>query len=127
MKALLLILFMVASALLAPPNYVGANDAVVDPSEIEPNSTYCKEISKSGGQNSLFGPNGIVTRATQIATVIAGVISVFMMILGGFKFITSGGSPQQVASAKNTLIYSAIGIVITLAAQAIVSFIMSRI
>lgn len=41
-------------------------------------------------------------------------IAVLFIIVGGFMFITSGGSPEKTMSARNYLIYAAIGIVVGL-------------
>lgn len=87
-------------------------------------SAYCNNQNDS--DNPLYGPDGIVTRVTQFATIAAGVVSVIVLILGGIKFITSGGSPQSVTSARNTILYASIGIVITLMAQGVVSFVLSK-
>jgi len=38
-----------------------------------------------------------------------------LLLVGGFKFITSGGDPKAVESAKNTLTHAIIGLVIILA------------
>lgn len=56
-------------------------------------------------------------------TYIVGVISVIMLIVAAFKYVTSGGESSKVSSAKNTLIYALVGIVVVIAAQVIVSFV----
>jgi len=58
---------------------------------------------------------------------IAGVIVVIYLIMGGFKYITSGGSEKAVGEAKNTILYAIIGLIIIIAAFAIKSYIMTRI
>jgi hypothetical protein len=77
-------------------------------------------------ENPLVGEKGIITRATQVITIGAGVAAVVMMIVGGFKYITSSGDPNNVNSAKNTILYAAIGLVIALIAQAIVVFVLRK-
>jgi hypothetical protein len=49
-----------------------------------------------------------------------------MIILGGLKYITSGGDAQKVASAKSALIYAIVGLVIVALAQAIVRFVLGK-
>jgi len=49
-----------------------------------------------------------------------------MIIIGGLRYITSGGDSNNVTGAKNTILYAIVGIVIVVAAQAIVSFILNR-
>lgn len=50
-------------------------------------------------------------------------IAVLFIIVGGFMFITSGGSPEKTMSARNYLIYAAIGIVVGLLAKAVPSIV----
>jgi hypothetical protein len=50
-----------------------------------------------------------------------------MIIFGGFKYITSGGESGNVTSAKNTIIYAVIGLVIVAFAQFIVQFVLGKI
>ena len=47
-------------------------------------------------------------------------ISVIMIIVGGIKYVTSQGNQQQLQSAKNTVLYAVIGLVVAIAARAIV-------
>jgi hypothetical protein len=57
---------------------------------------------------------------------IAGGIAVIIIVLGGIKFITSQGDPQGVAKARNTIIYAAIGLAVSIAAFTIVTFVIGR-
>lgn len=54
---------------------------------------------------------------------IAGAVAVVFMVVGGFHYITSAGHPEKLDKAKKTLLYSGIGLVIVLAAYAIVDFV----
>jgi len=49
-------------------------------------------------------------------TGIAGLIATGFFVLGGFKYITSSGNPQSLEHAKRTIIFSALGLTITIAA-----------
>lgn len=57
----------------------------------------------------------------------AGAISVLMVIIGGVRYIISAGNPQQATSAKNTIIYAIVGLVISISAFIIVNFIFNAI
>ena len=57
---------------------------------------------------------------------IVGVVSVIMIIYGGFRYITSGGDSNGVTAAKNTILYAIIGLVIVALSQLIVRFILGR-
>lgn len=55
--------------------------------------------------------------------VFVGVVAVFLIILSGIKFITSGGDPKQVEGARNTLTYAIIGLVVVLLSFLIINVI----
>ncbi len=57
----------------------------------------------------------------------AGAISALMVIIGGIRYIISTGNPQQTSSAKGTIIYAIIGLIISLAAFALVNFIFNAV
>jgi hypothetical protein len=44
----------------------------------------------------------------------AGITLFILLVLGGFKFITSGGDPKAIEGARNTLTYAIIGLVVLL-------------
>jgi hypothetical protein len=44
----------------------------------------------------------------------AGIVLFVMLLVGGFKFITSGGDPKAVEGAKKTLTYAIAGLIIIL-------------
>jgi hypothetical protein len=58
--------------------------------------------------------------------LIVGVVSVFVIIISGIKFITSSGDPASTTNARNTLLYAVIALFITVAAQAGVRLILAR-
>ncbi len=57
----------------------------------------------------------------------AGIVCVIMMIIGGIAYVTSAGDPQKVGKAKNTIMYAAIGLIITLVAAAIVNLVLTAV
>ncbi len=71
--------------------------------------------------------NSLVTSVISLLSWAIGVVAVFMIIVGGFKYITSGGDTTGVTAAKNTILYAIIGLVIVALAQVIVKFILGRI
>lgn len=88
------------------------------------------QISTSGstcdGSADGEGLNTLLTNVVNIFSAIVGVVAVLMVIYGGFRYITSGGDQNKVASAKNTLIYAIIGLVIVALAQVIVHFVLGQ-
>jgi hypothetical protein len=49
-----------------------------------------------------------------------------MLIIGGFRYITSGGNSEGIGKAKNTIIYAIIGLIIVALAQIIVQFVLNK-
>lgn len=72
------------------------------------------------------GLAGVARNVVNIFSYIVGAISVIMIIYGGFRYITSGGSSDGVSAAKSTLIYAIIGLIIVALAQIIVQFVLGQ-
>lgn len=53
-----------------------------------------------------------------------GAVAVVMIIFGGFKYVTSSGESSAVSSAKNTILYAVVGLVVAVLAYAIVNFVL---
>lgn len=70
--------------------------------------------------------NTLLQKIINIFSVIVGVVAVIMIIYGGFKYITSGGASEKITSAKNTILYALVGLIIVALAQIIVRFVLSK-
>jgi hypothetical protein len=66
---------------------------------------------------------GIIAALIVLAMIIAAIVFFFMLIIGGIKWITSGGDKAQAESARNQITAALIGLVIVFAAWAIASLI----
>lgn len=86
-------------------------------------SSVCQDRSST---NPLTGTDGVLYRVTLIIASISGIIAVTLIMVSGFRYITSGGDSQKIASAKNTLIGAIIGLVVIALAQTIITFVLSR-
>lgn len=75
---------------------------------------------------SLFESGGIFQQITNILLFLVGAISVIMLIIGGIRYVVSAGDQNQVTSAKNTILYSIVGIVVAFLAYAAVSFLITQ-
>jgi len=80
-----------------------------------------------GTQDPKAAVDGIITNIINIFSLVVGVVSVIMIIVGGLKYITSGGDSGSVGGAKNTILYAIIGLVIVALAQVIVRFVLGRV
>lgn len=52
-----------------------------------------------------------------------GAVAVIVVIWGGFQYITSSGDSQKATTAKNTIMYAVIGIVVVVMSYAIVNWV----
>jgi cytochrome bd-type quinol oxidase subunit 2 len=73
----------------------------------------------------LFGATGILTKITNTLLFAVGIVSVFMLIYGGLRYITSGGDTKRVTDAKNTVMYAIIGLIIAVLSYAIINFVIT--
>lgn len=71
--------------------------------------------------------NKFITEIVNVFSIIVGVVAVIMIIVGGFRYITSGGDSNNISSAKNTIIYAIIGLIIVALAQFIVQFVLNKV
>ena len=70
--------------------------------------------------------NSIIKTALKIFMSVVGVAAVVMVVVAGFKYVTSGGDSSKVASAKTTLIYALVGAAVAALAQVLVKFVLSK-
>ncbi len=69
----------------------------------------------------------LISNIINVISAIVGAVAVIMIIIGGFKYVTSGGDSNSVSGAKNTILYAIVGLVIVAFAQIIVRFVLQRI
>ena len=85
------------------------------------------KLDKSKINGYQDGNSGLLTNAINALLYIATIISIIMIIYGGISYATSEGDPKKVASAKATILYAVIGLIVALFAVAIVQFVSTRI
>jgi len=124
-----LISIMAAFALIAPV----AAPVSVYAAEGDLTQNLCSgtDLTLSGGGNCQDAEaesrvNETITLALNIFSSIVGIIAVVMIIVGGVKYITSQGESANVTSAKNTILYALVGLVVVALAQIIVRFVLNR-
>jgi hypothetical protein len=64
----------------------------------------------------------IVANIAYDLLVVAGIITVFVMVFGGFTYMTSTGNADKASKGQNTMIGGMIGAIISISASAIVGF-----
>lgn len=77
--------------------------------------------------NLANGDESLIRRIINIMLYAIGVISVVMLIFGGFRYVISGGQKEAVTAAKNTILYAIVGLLIAIFAYAIVQFVIGAV
>lgn len=100
---------------------------------LAPSSTYAASwqdgmdaAHSEGTPSNLAGNDGVVKKIINGVLYVVGVLAVVMVIIGGVKYTTSGGDQAAVTSAKNTILYGIVGLVIAILAYAIVNFVIGQ-
>ena len=91
-----------------------------DPCRHSPNSAICQN------QNPVKMED-LVKKGLNILTWVAGILAILMIIYAGFLFMQSAGDTNKVTTAKNIILYSVVGLIVVVVANAIVSFVIKMI
>lgn len=73
----------------------------------------------------LFGTAGVLTQITNTAMFLIGALCVLMLVFGGFRYVISAGDAAKVTTAKNTILYALVGVVVAIMAYAAIDFVTS--
>lgn len=126
-------LSIVAVATLIAPGLVVTGAAYAATSDLQKSLCSGTNLDLSGsktncgtGAGATTNLNTLLKQIVNIFSAVVGVAAVVMIIVGGLRYITSGGDSSKVGSAKNTLIYAIIGLVIVALAQIIVQFVFAK-
>ena len=121
-------------ALLAVPALMLCVAAVATPASADCAGADTDTLTLCGGAASsqssesppnLFGAGGIFQTITNVLLFVIGAVSVVMLIIGGIRYTISQGDSTAVTSAKNTILYAIIGLVVAILAFAAVNFVIT--
>jgi hypothetical protein len=124
MKRILLIL-LVALGLGAGVTTLSSSAVFADAK-----SEVCGGVNAAAGGTGCTADAGITALIATIVNIfswIVGVLAVIMIIYAGFSYVSSGGDSSKIATAKNTLIYAIIGIIVVAFSQIIVKFVLGKV
>lgn len=133
----LLLFFAVISTILAPTVLVGTAGAQ---NLSEPIKQACDEAKKSkpnepqpaacanatapaGGANPV---SEAIVKASRVIATITAIAAVIVIMVAGFRYITSVGDPASINAAKNAILYALIGLVVAILAPFIIGFIVQK-
>lgn len=110
--------FLLIAPVLAPVTTFAADNNV---------NSVCQGLELTGGKcgdekPGETGVNSVIKTVINILSLAVGVISVVMIIIGGLKYVLSSGDSSNINSAKNTILYALVGLIIVALAQIIVKF-----
>ena len=101
-------------------NTSGAKEAVCNGLGLTNGTSGC---TPAPGQSTV---ENTIKNGINILSIVIGVGAVIMIMIGGFKYITSGGDSSRVSSAKDTILYAVIGLAVAALAQVIVQFVLTK-
>ena len=91
--------------------------------------TVCQALD--AGTDCSSDPNGVslnsvIGTIVNIFSFVIGVVAVIMIIVAGYRYVVSGGDSSKVSTARSTITYALVGIVIAVMAQGLVRFVLNN-
>lgn len=119
--------------LLLCVNLFGLMHSRVQAASIDPKGQACDAIgaaSASGSSDCSTSTGPDISSTLKLGinafSLLVGFAAIVMIIVGGFKYITSQGESANTAGAKNTILYAIVGLVVVALAQVIVVFVLKK-
>lgn len=94
--------------------------AVVNASPASQIQSGVNKVGGGGGKDL----GGSIKVIVNMMLYLLGAIAVVMIVVGGIRYTTSNGDSGAITSAKNTILYSVVGLVVAIMAYAIVNFVL---
>jgi hypothetical protein len=116
--------------LMALALVVGISGATLSVSDVSAINVF-KACSGTGSSQvcSAQGTDNATSMAQTIVStmlLILGILAVIMIIYSGIKYVISAGDASKIKSAKDTLTYSIVGLIVAVLAYAIVNFVVTK-
>ena len=118
--AIALPVMVLGASLAAAPANAAFDKGLMD------GATSAQGKDQQGDAATLFGEGGqggIFRTITNVLLFLIGAVSVIMLIVGGIRYVVSGGDSTAVQNAKNTILYAIVGVVVAILAYAVVNFV----
>ena len=122
-KKALAIAFVLVMGLMLSPTLVGAA------SGDDPFGVRIIETGEDGSEAIILGSQDLRTTAASIINValsLLGIVSVVIILIGGFRWMTAGGNDEKVGEARKWIFSGIIGLAIILSAWAISRFVLEK-
>ena len=79
------------------------------------------QVCASKGENA----TSTVKNVINLLIFVIGIIAVIMVVVGGLRYVLSGGDSAGINTAKNTILYAIVGLVVAILAYSIVNFVLT--
>ena len=84
------------------------------------------QLIENPGLPTVTASDNTLTNIISAVFAIIGALALLTIVISGFNYIFSQGDPEKVARAKNTIVYAAIGLVVSASAAVIVRFVLDE-
>lgn len=112
----------------------GTTDPVTGTGTTDPSKTTIGNCSYDKQSTQLCNPisgandlNSLIFKVLKYMLGLIGTVAVVMIVLAGFKMVASQGNESQVKSARNTITWSIIGVVVAFLAYSLVAIVQNAI
>lgn len=89
----------------------------------EPEEIIAPKTIPSGGLQAGGGGATAIQNGITIFLITTAILALFFLIFGGLKWIMSGGDKSKIDSARKTILYAIIGLVLTFLSFIIINFV----
>jgi small-conductance mechanosensitive channel len=124
LAAFLILSLPVKSLAIATPSFNAV--ATIATSNCTNSQGCAQQGAETLDAGSTLSISKIIGTVISILAWIIGIVSVFMVIFGGFRFVTSGGDSNAVSSARSTIFYALIGLVVAVLAQVLIHYVLYK-
>ena len=107
--------------------FVSFSPSLVSAASSSPSEEILKGVDGAGGKSTKNDDlKASIKNITNILMFVVGAVAVLMIVVGGIRYTTSNGDASNVKSAKDTILYSVIGLVVAIVAYAVVQWVVDR-
>lgn len=85
--------------------------------------TTLKEEGKTEVDIPVISAVDVAVGALNITYFAAGIVAVISILLAAITYVTANGDANSIAKAKNTILYSVVGLIVVISAAAITNFV----
>lgn len=75
----------------------------------------------------ILGAGGIFENAIEVVIGVVAALSVLMIVIGGLRYVLSGGDSAGIKNAKDTIVYAIVGLIISMLAFVVVRFVIGAV